>query len=1027
MLPMDEEHGEFPSRVKQCRTDAAVFRRADLHVHSWGSDDFEGEEGERCTQGFFDSARLAEKGIEVVGITDHNRCKVASELDEGAPDGVLVLPGMEISFRWHGVTDERVHLVLLCPSGTQWGAVEQLFHDVEWPPHDERGDGSVAAGPTVNALVGRITAQHGWLCIAAHANSDGGGRNEARQHDVRLVMLRRERRALAEREREGTASEEDPARLRELEQEATEAENELQNRWLELVADCGFSGVEIREGQERVFYEGAHCSNIGIDPIACVVSSDAHAPADIGRDGRFTYLKMGEVSFDGVRRALTDPGARIRFSGDATVGDYWRVLGIECVPLKEGAEEPFLSRETIGFSDDLTCLVGNRGAGKSTAVDALRFVFMHDVSGIDDERIRGDVGRRIARTLANSRTRVLVQGRDGNRFLLWRDCTCERPSNEELAGREWDEVIDGMDETIVRALDEGWEGGRRWGEWEGRDMFQVELFGWSEIEHIARSRAEQLGLVDIDVQDADRLKGAISDARNTLLINDAALGRVYEWVLENQPKLRPLVDRQRELAGLTSEAMEEVFEELDAVKEERQALSRAKSRLQEVEERVVEVMPPGDEGADARERSEGFLTWLSEGLKAIVARQVAAGDMRAGELEERIDRIELAYAELLEGVEDLSGFLGRMSEGYGDLEEECRGRIEDRAEEAFRDEIESGAMTAEEVRERVWRRDEIRNEVQELLVLERQVEEHRREFDRLMVKRREELRGELESAEQRLAAEREETINRATAVLGELGDSVEVLIGIERGGDIGDWAKRLKDAFQAAGVGNAMNYVRNRYAERIAGAMRPGEFVDHMLQEEPEHRDLALEEEGQLGALTADHARRLRDIPSPHAAEEAEEKLRRLSTLLELEQSQIGDLPQITLNGRAIGELSPGQRCSALLPVVLLRGDWPVIVDQPEDNLDSEMVFDVVVDVLRSLKQQRQVILATHDPNIPVSGDAEQIVVLRAASGDAGEVVCQASVDDPAIIKHVTNIMEGGEEAFRRRANKYSFRLERIR
>ena len=146
----------------------------------------------------------------------------------------------------------------------------------------------------------------------------------------------------------------------------------------------------------------------------------------------------------------------------------------------------------------------------------------------------------------------------------------------------------------------------------------------------------------------------------------------------------------------------------------------------------------------------------------------------------------------------------------------------------------------------------------------------------------------------------------------------------------------------------------------------------------------------------------------------------KLKTLLELDVIDIEDYPRILLDGRPIEELSPGQRCSALIPIILVEGRNPLVIDQPEDNLDNKLVFDLVVDIIRGLKEQRQIIIATHNPNIPVSGDAELVVVFEAPSKNQCCAIEQGSIDDEAIIKHIKTIMEGGDKAFEMRVKKYN-------
>ena len=96
----------------------------------------------------------------------------------------------------------------------------------------------------------------------------------------------------------------------------------------------------------------------------------------------------------------------------------------------------------------------------------------------------------------------------------------------------------------------------------------------------------------------------------------------------------------------------------------------------------------------------------------------------------------------------------------------------------------------------------------------------------------------------------------------------------------------------------------------------------------------------------------------------------------------------------------------------------PLIIDQPEDNLDSEFIFYSLVPVLRAAKERRQIIIVTHNPNIAVLGDAEKIIAFKSTS-DKSSVVANGSIDDPKTRTAVCQILEGAEEAFKRRALMY--------
>ena len=86
---------------------------------------------------------------------------------------------------------------------------------------------------------------------------------------------------------------------------------------------------------------------------------------------------------------------------------------------------------------------------------------------------------------------------------------------------------------------------------------------------------------------------------------------------------------------------------------------------------------------------------------------------------------------------------------------------------------------------------------------------------------------------------------------------------------------------------------------------------------------------------------------------------------------------------RRLQEGSPGQKSAALLAFILSYGDAPLILDQPEDDLDNEIIYSLIVQAIRKSKKTRQVIVVTHDANIVVNGDSEYVHCLRVAKGQS--------------------------------------------
>ncbi|MDL1977098.1 MAG: AAA family ATPase [Deltaproteobacteria bacterium] len=154
------------------------------------------------------------------------------------------------------------------------------------------------------------------------------------------------------------------------------------------------------------------------------------------------------------------------------------------------------------------------------------------------------------------------------------------------------------------------------------------------------------------------------------------------------------------------------------------------------------------------------------------------------------------------------------------------------------------------------------------------------------------------------------------------------------------------------------------------------------------------------------------------------------SQLMEIEELELPDTITIELNVahegaenyRPLNKLSTGQQCTAILHMLLLENLDPLLMDQPEDNLDNAFIADRIVTELRSAKIARQFLFATHNANIPVFGDAEWIGVFHADENHASlPATAQGAIDLPEIQREAAEILEGGKMAFIQRKEKYGF------
>lgn len=135
----------------------------------------------------------------------------------------------------------------------------------------------------------------------------------------------------------------------------------------------------------------------------------------------------------------------------------------------------------------------------------------------------------------------------------------------------------------------------------------------------------------------------------------------------------------------------------------------------------------------------------------------------------------------------------------------------------------------------------------------------------------------------------------------------------------------------------------------------------------------------------------------------------------------IGVAFKLKVGGRDLDELSPGERGIVLLAfyLALSKNSSPIIIDQPEDNLDNQSVYSKLVPCICEAKKKRQVIIVTHNPNIAIACDAEQIILCEIDKTSNSITYKAGTIEDPHIKQHVVDVLEGTMPAFDLRKRKY--------
>jgi DNA repair exonuclease SbcCD ATPase subunit len=278
--------------------------------------------------------------------------------------------------------------------------------------------------------------------------------------------------------------------------------------------------------------------------------------------------------------------------------------------------------------------------------------------------------------------------------------------------------------------------------------------------------------------------------------------------------------------------------------------------------------------------------------------------------------------------------------------------------------------------------------------LEHQRAETKKELETLLAQRKS-LKTDHILMRDQISAMRDEVASELQHEAGE-----RVRIRVLRNADHLAYQQMLVDGLKGARVRN-----QNEILE-ILMQLRP-EQLAQMIQ----CNDLEMFEE--LTKLGAERSRKIL------------ESFRESVDPLALEVIGIEDRVGIELNVATSGQphfkdasdLSRGQKCTALLPILLARRDNPLIIDQPEDNLDNHFIFETVVNAVQRLKKRRQMIFITHNANIPVLAEAELVLVMN-SDGRIGAVEKCGNVDECR--EQIIDLLEGGREAFELRSKRYA-------
>jgi energy-coupling factor transporter ATP-binding protein EcfA2 len=737
----------------------------------------------------------------------------------------------------------------------------------------------------------------------------------------------------------------------------------------------------------------------------CLHGSDAHTLDRVCAPDldRLMWIK-GDPTFESLRQACIEPELRAHIGTNPAGG----ALPYKVIDTLELSGAPWCVTPRIELNPGLIGIIGARGSGKTALADLIA-TGAHSPASHDNDR---SFLRRAADLLGELQIK-----------LTWGDGTLTSAGSTPAAAEANGPRVQYLSQQFVERLCSS-EGGIN-------DELLVEIERVIFDEHSAEDRAGAASFTELRDMRATRSRLAQRRSRE-------ALGAILEQISEQRRKHADLPalkarrastqktvgeDKKARLALLGSgsetrtKRLDEILRAIDQRLQQLDAAARRKQALDQLRDFVIDIRERHAQSELAElQRRHGDAGLRAEDWPAF--KRVFAANVDAV-----IERVDKETSQTLVKLKGKPMAERPPTQPYvaddADLSTVSQAALTKEAER-LRNQIGIDKQKAEQLTaldRKIARAESSLTYLQEVLG---EAEQAKARITELTARRKQEYGNvfdallEEEAQLSELYAPLAAKLTDATGTLGKLTFVVRRDVDIERWANAGEQLLDLRRAGPFRGQGALAENARKDLLEawktgsssEVAKAM--ANFREHHNEGFLEHARVQREAGARFWQWGADIARWLDDT------------------------SHISIRYGIQYDGVDIEQLSPGTRGIVLLLVYLSvdqSDDRPLIIDQPEENLDPKSIFDELVGRFREVVLRRQVIIVTHNANLIVNTDADQVIVASAGAHRRGKLpkitYAAGGLEDPEIRRKVCEILEGGEQAFRDRARRLRVQLPR--
>ena len=707
-----------------------------------------------------------------------------------------------------------------------------------------------------------------------------------------------------------------------------------------------------------------------------LVGSDCHWTANRQPGSRFTWVKMANPSLEGLRLALLDGNSiSLRRYDEHTFSPF-------SIP-KHIIEEIHIENarfmgngvpQIIKFSPYFNALIGGRGTGKSTVVHTLRLGLNResDLSVLSKDSEPQQTFRQFNHIPRNRSDRGGLRPNTVITVMLLRDGV-----HHQL---KWYKSDSGVQITVEEWKDGGWVSSVS--QAVSAERFPLRLFSQGQIATMAVENRQGLLTVIDEAADLQSQKQSLDEYIKEFFTSRAQLRSLETKLAGREETQRKLEDTQRRIKRFEETQYSNLLQDFQdsqrknaIVEEQFQKFTVIKQKIRDLAQEIS-LDFSGD--SFSSETDIGIVSALNELKDAI---QFAAQQMNAiaDRLEQDYSRIEKDHR-----MDEWRKSINMKKEKYEQIKSSLS---ENEVDESFDDLIKKEQRLKADIQELdtyFKEKEEIEKTLEKqqkkILAARQAITKARKEFLQNHISGNPYVRIEVNPF-----GYDPRVLERSLRECIEITDDRFEADILEMSGDIpkkGLISRLLKNKERLSGIEKVKQDLLNgtnlgkKFRKHISDKIKKKpEFADHILVWFPEDD-------------------------------------------LHIEYSRTGDGKSF----QPIAQGSAGQRAAAILAFLLAFGDEPIVLDQPEDDLDNHLIYDLVVQQIRLNKQRRQLIVVTHNPNIVVNGDAELVHSFDFMAGQC-KVSKSGALQEKSVRDEVCLIMEGGRDAFERRWRRLGRRI----